>query len=190
MADIQLLLKLGRDLDLSGQELRDWVDRKAAEQKEALGFQIAREERAAQIAREMRAAERELKKLELEAQITKASSKDSSSSQNSAPKIKLPPFDDRVDEIDAYIFRFEVHAQKYWPREEWGTYFISLLRGRALTYFRDLSPEDTLDYDRVKDLMLKRFAHTGCSSPKQTFGEKCYGGKSMGWNDRACSCED
>ena len=33
MADIQLLLKLGKELDLSGQELRDWVDRKAAEQK-------------------------------------------------------------------------------------------------------------------------------------------------------------
>ena len=30
----------------------------------------------------------------------------------------------------------------------------------ALTYFGELSPEDTLDYDRVKDLMLKRFAHT------------------------------
>ena len=29
MADIQLLLKLGKELDLSGQELRDWVDRKA-----------------------------------------------------------------------------------------------------------------------------------------------------------------
>ena len=144
MADIQLLLKLGKELDLSGQELRDWVDRKAAEQKEERAAQIAREERAAQILREERAdqiardervAERELKKLELEAQIAKASSKDSPRSQNSAPKIKLPPFDDRIDEIDAYIFRFEVHAQKYWPRAEWGSYFISLLRGRALTYF-------------------------------------------------------
>ena len=76
MADIQLLLKLGRELDLSGQERRDWVDRKAAEQKEALDFPIAQEERA---------AERELKKLELEAQIAKASSKDSPGSQNSAP---------------------------------------------------------------------------------------------------------
>ena len=119
MADIQLLLKLGKELDLSGQELRDWVDSKAAI--------------------------RELKKLELEAQIAKASSKDSPSSQNSAPKIKLPPFDDRIDEIDAYTFRFEVNDQKYWPRVEWGTYFISLLRGRALTYFGELSPEDTLD---------------------------------------------
>ena len=139
MADIQLLLKLGRELDFSGQELRDWVDRKAAEQKQ----------------REERAAERELKRLELEAQSQIATL----SSQDSAPKIKLPPFDDRVDEIDAYIFRFEVHAHKYWPRDEWGTYFISLLRGRALTYFRELrfNPGDTL---RVKDLMLMRFAHT------------------------------
>ena len=136
MADIQLLLKLARELDLSGQELRDWADRKAAEQKEVLSFQIARDERA---------AERELKKLELEAQIAKASSKDSPSSQNSATKIKLPPFDDRIYEIDAYIFRFEVHAQKYWTRDEWGTYFILLLRGRALTYFGELNPEDTLD---------------------------------------------
>ena len=160
MADIQLLLKLGKELDLSGQELRDWVVRKAAEQEEERAAQIARDERADQIARDERAAERELRKLELEAQIAKASSKDSPGSQNSAPKIKLPPFDDRIDEIDAYILRFEVHAQKYWPRAEWGTYFISLLRGRALTYFGELSPEDTLDYDRVKDLMLKRFAHT------------------------------
>ena len=136
MADIQLLLKLARELDLSGQELRDWADRKAAEQKEVLSFQIALDERA---------AERELKKLELEAQIAKASSKDSPSSQNSATKIKLPPFDDRIYEIDAYIFRFEVHAQKYWTRDEWGTYFILLLRGRALTYFGELNPEDTLD---------------------------------------------
>ena len=30
----------------------------------------------------------------------------------------------------------------------------------AWSYFGELSPEDTLDYDRVKDLMLKRFAHT------------------------------
>ena len=166
MADIQLLLKLDKELDLSGQELRDWVDRKAAEQKEIAreaaqiareaaqiareaaqiareeraaqiareerAAQIAREERAGQIARDERAAERELKKLELEAQIAKASSKDSPGSQDSAPKIKLPPCDDRIDEIDAYIFRFEVHAQKYWPRAEWGTYFISLLRGRIL----------------------------------------------------------
>ena len=83
MADIQLLLKLGKELDLSGQELWDWVDRKAAEQKEERAAQIARdeqkealqiarqeradqsarEERAAQIARDERAAERELKKL-------------------------------------------------------------------------------------------------------------------------------
>ena len=76
------------------------------------------------------------------------------------PKIKLPPFDHRVDEMDAYIFRFDVHAQKCWPQAEWGTYFISLLRGQALTYFRELSPENTLDYDLVKDLMLKRFVNT------------------------------
>ena len=37
---------------------------------------------------------------------------------------------------------------------------ISLLQGKALSYFRELAPDDANDYERLKSLLLKRFSYT------------------------------
>ncbi|GFR72104.1 reverse transcriptase [Elysia marginata] len=139
-------------MELKGEELRKWVDKRVAEMREK-----EKEEREAQKdkEREERTAQRGLKKLEKELEKLRVTSQQLpaqkiQNAHSAVHKIKLPPFGDRVDEIDAYIFRFEVHALKYWPDDEWANYFISLLRGRALTYFGELSSEETLNYETLK----------------------------------------
>ena len=76
-------------------------------------------------------------------------------------KPKLPYFDDKHDEIESYLFRFEKHATMMgWPENDWGSVLSSLLKGKALTYFHELSVEDAGSYSKLSEHLLKRFQCT------------------------------
>ncbi|XP_052717957.1 uncharacterized protein LOC128190087 [Crassostrea angulata] len=74
---------------------------------------------------------------------------------------KLPPFEDSKDNIDAYIKRFEIYATtQKWNKDTWGTHLSALLKGKALDVFARLSPETALDFNELKNALLKRFDMT------------------------------
>jgi hypothetical protein len=78
-----------------------------------------------------------------------------------AGRVKIPAFQDGKDDFDAYIERFERYAEaRGWPRDEWATDLSTLMTGKALeTYYR-LPREDSKDYDKVKEALLKRYQLT------------------------------
>ena len=52
-------------------------------------------------------------------------------SMGSVPK--LPPFDEKIDDLDAYLYRFEGYAtMQGWPKERWASNLSALLKGNAL----------------------------------------------------------
>lgn len=74
---------------------------------------------------------------------------------------KLPPFEDSKDNIDAYIQRFEIYATtQKWNKDAWGAHLSALLKGKALDVFARLSPETALDFNELKNALLKRFDMT------------------------------
>ena len=65
---------------------------------------------------------------------------------------KLPTFNDSKDNIDAYLQRFERFATSMkWKKETWATSLSALLKGQALEVFSRLAPDDSLDYDKLKN---------------------------------------
>ncbi|KAK3795059.1 hypothetical protein RRG08_026907 [Elysia crispata] len=71
---------------------------------------------------------------------------------------KLPAFVDRKDDLDSWLLRFERFATTSgWPKESWCTPLSALLTGRALEAFCPLSETEVTDYDRVKEVLQKRY---------------------------------
>ena len=80
------------------------------------------------------------------------------------PKLlRLPAFVDGKDDLDSWLLRFERFANTSgWPKENWCTSLPALLTGRALEVFCRLSESeaidyDAIDYDRVKEVLQKRY---------------------------------
>ena len=105
------------------------------------------------------------KKVELEkvhVMATVDASKDSIKHIDVKAKIpKLPPFNERSDNMDAYLKRFERFAENAgWAKENWATNLSALVQGKALDVYSRLSPDDALNYDKLKDALLKRIQLT------------------------------
>ena len=75
------------------------------------------------------------------------------------PKLpRLPAFVDGKDDLDSWLLRFERFANTSgWPKENWCTSLSALLTGRALEIFCRLSESEAIDYDRVKEVLQKRY---------------------------------
>ena len=102
---------------------------------------------------------------ELEARVTEGRGKESNGNGGEVPvgkaegKVpKMPYFDEERDFMDSYLGRFERFAEtQKWKREQWAMYLSALLKGRALDVYSRLPPDQTDDYDRLKDALLKRY---------------------------------
>ena len=71
---------------------------------------------------------------------------------------KMPCFDERSDDMDAFLHRFEIYADcQNWKREQWAVYLSALLKGKALEVYSRLPVRDAQDYEKLKDALLKRF---------------------------------
>ena len=74
---------------------------------------------------------------------------------------QIPKFDERVDDLDSYITRFERHAVTVgWSQNDWATYLLSLLTGRALTTAMRYETQVTNQYQSLKAALLKSFEFT------------------------------
>jgi len=71
---------------------------------------------------------------------------------------KMPCFDERSDDMDSFLHRFEVYADSQrWSKGQWAVYLSALLKGKALEVYSRLPVKDAQDYEILKDAMLKRF---------------------------------
>ena len=131
--------------------------------------------------RETRQQERDLRKLELEAELLKQreaieaaktehelelarlrqgrnDTERADMREDRAKAPKLPSFVDGKDDLDAYLQRFERFATTAkWEKTGWASKLSALLSGRALEVYSRLSEEAAQDYDRVKLALMKRY---------------------------------
>lgn len=166
------LLAVGKELGLVGSELKEWVEREM--EKERQERQDARQERALarDAERQRLELEREVLDRKLRLEEARAHAPDAndngdggargaSSSDVISPHKLIPVFNDSRDDLDAYIQRFErVATGQGWPKEKWATTISLCLTGEALSVVGRLSPEDSLDYEKVKGALLQRFRYT------------------------------
>ena len=159
MAELQLLIKCGKDLGFEGAELQKWVEEKEKARKEEEKEKARRDEE-----REERVALREEKRRRDELELLKVQQRLDDKVQKPAPigwKPKLPVFNEGVDLIDGYLQRFTVHAESLgWPKEEWGKNLYNLLTGQALQACISFSKEDLQDFDKMRGILLNRFGLT------------------------------
>ena len=131
--------------------------------------------------RENRRQERELRKLEMEADLLRQKEAIEAAKrehelelarlaqgrnvaeraelrEDRAKAPKLPSFVDGKDDLDAYLQRFERFATTAkWEKTGWAPKLSALLSGRALEVYSRLSEEAAQDYDRVKLALMKRY---------------------------------
>ena len=74
---------------------------------------------------------------------------------------KLQPFDEKNDDMDAFIRRFESYAVSLeWPIDKWALNLSALLHGIALDVYNRQHVNDTSNYDSLKEALLRRFLLT------------------------------
>ena len=66
----------------------------------------------------------------------------------------VPPFKEK--EVDKYFLHFEKVAENLkWPKEHWTLLLQSVVIGKACEIYTQLSLEQSSDYGKVKELILK-----------------------------------
>ena len=157
---LQDLLQLGSSLGYEGSDLRDFVEQQQKDMRE----ERAREREHAREVQEKEHEEKE-KERAFELQRLRLVAEHPASPQvtppTPTPKPKLPKFDETVDDLDAYLERFERCAATYeWPKDSWASCLCPLLTGKALEAYISMSSKDSGDYDLVKVAILQRYMLT------------------------------
>eukprot|EP00745_Piridium_sociabile_P002381 TRINITY_DN1145_c0_g1_i6.p1 TRINITY_DN1145_c0_g1~~TRINITY_DN1145_c0_g1_i6.p1 ORF type:complete len:1434 (+),score=199.20 TRINITY_DN1145_c0_g1_i6:329-4630(+) len=101
--------------------------------------------------------------LEREANAAASAQTNRSSSYNSGSQglrnvPKLPIFREDKDDMDAFLFRFEAHAEMCkWDRNVWSIHFAACLQGVPLSFYHSLCAGGPISYDDMKTHFLKKF---------------------------------
>ena len=84
------------------------------------------------------------------------------SSARKAKLPKTPPFQDGKQKLDSYLQRFECLATNCgWDEREWTNALSALLTGKALDVYSKLFESATVNYDQLKEALLRRYNMTG-----------------------------
>ena len=186
--DLAEILKLGQASDMTVADIKELIasiderNERAAKREEA---RLEREREHDAQEREKDAQEREKERAH---QIALASlksghgsaarpeSEDESDEGNSrSPRPKIPPFSDNVDEMDAYLQRFEKLAKIYkWKESDYAVHLGTLLRGKALKTYVSLPQEVSEDYEQLKKALLLAY-HVDADSYRRKFRESRVG---------------
>ncbi|KAJ8017727.1 hypothetical protein HOLleu_44661 [Holothuria leucospilota] len=177
MAEFQSYITMGEDLGLKGKELIDFpkgLDAKAREDK-----QRERDERQKE-----REHQRVLKKYELRIAEENAKSRSSGktdvdpSKASPFKKPEIPCFNEKNDEIDSYLKRFERYAIATGkPKSDWAMLLSALLTGKALTVYSRLSDDDYKNYDTLKKALLFTYELNADAFRRKFRGSKPEGGE-------------
>ena len=113
---------------------------------------------------EFKKQEREFELRRLEIKSTRGADTGRSSSLGSGQCVKglkLPPFEEGKDDMDAYLQRFERYAiAQKWEEGIWATHLSVLLKGNALSVYALMPASQALDYNSLKAALLKRYDMT------------------------------
>ena len=93
------------------------------------------------IGQQQEAHEREMKAL-------KESKKEEIEGLSKKPTLQKLTAGDNVEQIA---------MQQKWAKEVWATQIAGLLSGKAMAEYAALTPEDSTDYDEVKEAILRRY---------------------------------
>ena len=132
-------------------------EREREKQREMEREKLEQQERI-EIEKEKLHFELKMKELELEGKSkSKPLPLDSGKSVDVTKHIRLvPPFQEK--EVDKYFLHFEKVAENLkWPREHWTLLLQSVVIGKAREIYTQLSLEQSSDYDKVKELILKAY---------------------------------
>ncbi|XP_067951795.1 microfibrillar-associated protein 1-like [Watersipora subatra] len=127
-------------------------------QKQARELEMQREIEEKRLTHEL-----EMKKLEVESIRMDDSKNESTGLERVSNKHipKLPVFDEKTDEMDSYLQRFEWIAKNYqWDKAEWSFHLSQYLKGKATETYTRMAAENRKDYDQVKEALLKRYNFT------------------------------
>ena len=166
-AEMKELIALAKEAGLQRDELSVFLRDERARQRDREREERERESEmrkreAEDLQRDAdRRHELELAKLKVETIAVDQTGPVSHSRGFGAAVPKLPTFDDRTDDLDAYLHRFEGYATAQdWPRERWACNLSALLKGNALQTFHRMTIEDANDYNLLKVALLNRFRLT------------------------------
>ena len=132
-------------------------EREREKQREMEREKLEQQERI-EIEKEKLQFELKMKELELEGKSkSKPLPLDSGKFFDVTKHIRLvPPFQEK--EVDKYFLHFEKVAENLkWPREHWTLLLQSVVIGKAREIYTQLSLEQSSDYDKVKELILKAY---------------------------------
>ena len=158
MEDMKEVIELGERLGYEGSDLRQFVDRELKRCEERKESERQREERALQrdITRQKEKEAHEIEVLRLKATLPAREAGD--------PKplsLKMPPFEEDRDKLDAYLERFERFAtSQKWQKHDWAVRLGALLKGRSLEVYSRLPSDEALDYEKLKLALLKHYQMT------------------------------
>ena len=78
-----------------------------------------------------------------------------------AVKLKMPYFDERHDDLDTYLTRFERLARvQKWEEDTWGIRLGTLLRGKALEVYNGLVDDEATSYEALTNALRAHFRLT------------------------------
>ena len=179
MTDIEKLIKVGKDLSLSGGELKEWAETQLREQRDNEKTAYERMKEESENARKKLERERELieqkrlmteKELELLNLRRQTVDNESDISDVSTEQVgsqllpRLPVFQESVDHISVYLNRFEKYVTiNKFPKETHAMVLSTYLKGSALEVFHRLSKEESQNYDSL----LKRYEITAEQSRRK-----------------------
>ena len=156
--DFITLLDKAKSLGLSGDAAQEFVTKLLHESAERELRVASRETEKYKLELEEREKEREH---ELAVLAAKSNPNYNRAAVVANPPIslpKIPPFDEKVDEIDMYIDRFEKLASFHkWEKDKHATMLGTLLRGKALKVYCGLSPSLAENFSELKKALLNAF---------------------------------
>ena len=170
--EIKALIEVGTSLGYSGDELKQFLtgermrlDKEREKQDKEKQQLQERQEKEKQMEQErLRTFELEKIRLENETKVkaTNPNNTNNNSSRSAGMRaLKLPPFNEDKDDLDAYLIRFERACTAFEVRQEHrSTQLVRLLQGKALDVYQRLANDEVDYYDVLKAQLLKRFRLT------------------------------
>ena len=180
-AELKELVELAKEAGLEGTELFNFLRdertgqrEREKEEREREKEEREREEKEREHQREREKAEAdafqreadrrheiELARLRVEDNVLNRSGQAEGNIGSMGSVPKLPSFDEKIDDFDAYLYRFRGCAtMQGWPKERWASNLSDLLKGNALQVFHRMSLDDSGDYELLTIALLNRYRLT------------------------------
>ncbi|MDA3078825.1 hypothetical protein OFO07_07845, partial [Campylobacter sp. JMF_06 NA1] len=131
-------------------------EKEREEREKRLLLEREREEKEREEKERDRQFQLQMKELELRSQSENNTSRYNQNFDVTKHIRLVPPFQEK--EVDKYFMHFEKVAENLkWPKEHWTLLLQSSLIGKAREIYTQLSPAQSTDYEKVKEIILKGY---------------------------------